>query len=403
MPLIIENCHVIDPSTLQVEARSIGIDRGLITSVEKLDSDTPSFDGTGLYAIPGLIDMHVHSGSDPYGRLGGQTSAVSQTLLAVENLGTALHHGITSVRDLGAAGDTSYSIQNAWKRGMFTGARPYVAGPVVTATGGHGSWAGVEVDGPADVRALVRRNLAKGSQVIKLMMRSAERRMELRPDELTAAIQEAHWLDVPVAVHANFSTRSIDAAVDARCDTLEHGYAISEDTASKMASQHTYLCSTTAVLQAITRDPETWMRRGGSTLVDRAVEQFEGAQGSFARARRAGVQLIAGTDAGATGVAFDSLFLELETMVQWGASPGEALAAATSCAAAALRSADLGNLQIDSTADIVLLRRNPLLDISACREVEVVMQAGKMIRIENPSRLQGTDSVHHTGIFHFNR
>ncbi|MFJ8206843.1 amidohydrolase family protein [Micromonospora chalcea] len=388
----IAGCTVIDPDSGTTTLGSLSIISGSVSTRTTADADLPHLDGTGLFAVPGLIDMHVHATSDPHGRTASSwsdISATTMTLTAVANLATALRSGITTVRDLGAPRDLGYSIRNAWARDLFVGARPFVAGPVITAVGGHGSWLGVESEGAGSIGALVRRNAADGADVIKLVMRSAARRMELRPEELREAVAEARWLDIPVAVHANFSERSIDAAVEAGCDTLEHGFAISEAAAGAMSKQGTALCSTAVALQSIVRRPQLWIRQGGKSLVEMAVRQLPEARRSFERALAAGVTLIAGTDAGAAGVGFDSLPSELEAMVDWGASPHEALAAATCRAAEALRRPDLGSLCDGTMADVVLLRANPLVDISACRQVEAVIQAGRLVRLDTLSRLHG--------------
>lgn len=390
--LTITDCTIIAPASGHAAMGSLSVSGGVIVAPGSLSGDQPRLDGTDLYAIPGLIDMHVHATSDPSGRTAAsqaKMSATTMTLCAVDNLATALRGGITSVRDLGAPKDLGFAIRTAWAGGLFVGARPFVAGPVITAVGGHGNWNGVESDGPSFIGGLVRHNVAKGADVVKLMMRSAARRMELRPEEVAEAVAEAHWLDVPVAVHANFSSRSIDVAVQAGCDTLEHGFAISAATARLMAEKGTALCPTTAALHSIVSDPGTWTRRSGRELVDRALQQFPEARASFERAVGAGVTLIAGTDAGMTGVSFAALAGELRTMVDWGASPGQALAAATSAAARSLRHPELGTLEAGTPADIVLLRADPLSDITACGQVEAVIQAGHLVRLDSPTRLTG--------------
>ncbi|MBM0236165.1 amidohydrolase family protein [Micromonospora sp. ATA32] len=388
----ITGCTIVNPDSGIAVPGSLSVSGGLVGTPP--GSEQAILDGTGLFAIPGLIDMHVHATSDPHGRTASTWSEIStttMTLSAVDNLATALNNGVTTVRDLGAPRDVGYGIRAAWSRDLFVGARPFVAGPAITAVGGHGSWLGVESEGPASIGALVRRNAASGSDVIKLMMRSAARRMELRPEELREAVAEAHWLDIPVAVHANFSERSIDVAVQAGCDTLEHGFVISDATADAMSKQGTALCSTSVALHSIVEQPQRWIRQGGKELVDRAVQQFPEARRSFERALGAGVTVIAGTDAGVSGVAFDALPRELKTMVEWGATPQQALVAATSAAAQALRHPELGTLQPGTPADIVLLRANPLTDISACAAVEAVIQRGRVIRLDSPSRLYGLE------------
>lgn len=359
-----------------------------------------TLDGVGLYAIPGLIDMHVHMTSDPFGRTASswaEMTPTTMTLSAVDNLSTALRHGITTVRDLGARAELGYAVRAAWRRGLFVGARPVVAGPVITSIGGHGSWEGVESEGIGSIATLVRRNVAKGSEVIKLMMGSAARSIELRPQEVAEGVEEAHWQGVPVAIHANFSERSIDTAVSAGCDTLEHGFAISAETAAKMAAQGTALCATTVALQSIVDHADTWRRRTGPALADRAVRQLPAAREGFERAIAAGVALVAGTDAGVTTVGFDSLARELETMVRWGATAQQALAAATIQAATALRRDDLGRLGAGAVADVVLLRANPLVDVGAVAQVEAVVQDGVVVRIDAPARLSGREVADQPG------
>lgn len=384
----ITGCTIIDPRSGTATQGTLTVSHGIIATESDRSGDIATVDGTGLFAIPGLIDMHVHATSDPYGRTGSTSiSSTTMTLCAVDNLGTALKSGVTTVRDLGAPRDLGYSVRAAWARGLFVGACPLVAGPVITAVGGHGSWLGVESDGPASIRSLVRRNVANGSDVVKLMMRSAARRMELRPDELREAIEEAHWLDVPVAVHANFSERSIDAAIEAGCDTLEHGFAISASTADAMSAQGIALCPTMVALRSIVDNSASWNRLGGRELVERATAQMPGARLSFEHALAAGVTLIAGTDAGVVGVEFDALGRELAAMVRWGASNQQALAAATSAAAAALRRPDLGTLDAGTRADIVLLRADPLADSTAYIQIEAVIQAGRLVRLDSEERL----------------
>ena len=161
------------------------------------DSIHGRLDASGMFAIPGLIDMHVHMTSDPTGRAVGQWSNLTTTievLTAVDNLALALATGVTTVRDLGTRGRLGYDIQAAWVRGSFVGARPVVAGPVITSIGGHGSWLGVESEGMHHIPSLVRKNVADGSRVIKLMMSSAARTIELRPEEVAAAVRPTEAL-----------------------------------------------------------------------------------------------------------------------------------------------------------------------------------------------------------------
>lgn len=75
-----------------------------------------------------------------------------------------------------------------------------------------------------------------------------------------------------------------------------------------------------------------------------------------------------------------SVHRELELLVEAGLTPREALAAATRTAAAFLGQAQaLGTLEVGKTADLVVLGANPLVSISAVREVEVVLRDGRVV------------------------
>ena len=79
-------------------ARTILVDRGLIEDVfetgsRALPTGVRVVDLAGKFAIPGLIDAHVHVATDPSG----------QDSNAAENLRLALLGGLTAVRDM--AGD----------------------------------------------------------------------------------------------------------------------------------------------------------------------------------------------------------------------------------------------------------------------------------------------------------
>lgn len=59
--LLIKNVHIIDPSQPLDCIGDIFIENGVITEIgENLNPQCDIFDGSELYAAPGLVDMHVH-------------------------------------------------------------------------------------------------------------------------------------------------------------------------------------------------------------------------------------------------------------------------------------------------------------------------------------------------------
>jgi hypothetical protein len=93
-----------------------------------------------------------------------------------------------------------------------------------------------------------------------------------------------------------------------------------------------------------------------------------------------GVNIVAGTDSGATYVFHgSSMHDELELLVQAGLSESQALKAATyNGAAMAGRLDEFGTIERGKTADLVLLNANPLEDIRNSREIESVIFNGQL-------------------------
>ena len=96
--------------------------------------------------------------------------------------------------------------------------------------------------------------------------------------------------------------------------------------------------------------------------------------------RRAGGKVVAGSDTPNPFVVPGiSLHQELERLVASGLSPTDAIASATSVAAALLRRSDLGTVEEGKLADLVLVAGNPARDITTTRNVRVVIKAGAVV------------------------
>jgi hypothetical protein len=102
----------------------------------------------------------------------------------------------------------------------------------------------------------------------------------------------------------------------------------------------------------------------------------------------AGVTLLAGTDASTAGVyPGDAMHIELEQLVAAGLTPRDALATATVNAGnfvARCVSSDvnLGRVEVDYEADLLLLDANPLLDITNTRRISGVILDGQWFSAE---------------------
>lgn len=95
---------------------------------------------------------------------------------------------------------------------------------------------------------------------------------------------------------------------------------------------------------------------------------------------RAGVRMLAGTDAGETGIFWGiGLHQELELLVSAGMTEAEALRAATLGPAEFLEANEsLGTVEVGKVADLVLLEANPLEDITNTLQIAAVVTRGRL-------------------------
>ena len=291
-------------------------------------------DGTGLFALPGLIDMHTH--------VVGLDSAADMVGSALTHLRQALRTGVTSLRDLGMPETVAHAVLAQVAQAPSSYPRIEVAGPAMTAPGGHGNAPGRAnrlahpVATATEARALSRRLAAEGAGVIKLIAGSGSAPRgfpELSYELMRGVVAAAHEAGRPVAIHANFRTDHIERALDAGCDTLEHGTVLCDVAADRLrrfADRGGAYTPTLSVLHALctsTRDDEI-----GRRLRESAVSTWPKAMESVALARRHGIAVLAGTDSGAAGLAFGLLHQEIRLLAQAGLSRLDALRAATTTA-----------------------------------------------------------------------
>jgi imidazolonepropionase-like amidohydrolase len=392
MRTLISNCALVDIRAAAVRpGQSIMIEAERILAIIPAQGEAGAadvvIDGTGTFAIPGLIDMHVHIDHDPGPARPLDFTACSRDRIltgfrAARNLREAAASGVTSVRDLGGAHGVPFAVKEGWRRGEFIGARPFVAGQMITAVGGHGAEGddglGLEVCGPQETRRAVRELIARGADVIKVVAGGVVARTELTPEELGAAVDEAHWNGVTVASHANFSLRGIRSSIAAGCDSVEHCCVPDKRALEAMAENHVGMCPTITVLARIKTNPGLY--GGDSSKLSKAVAGvWEKHLENVYLAHSMGVPILAGSDAGMSGVRFDAVLEEVQWLVRCGLTSVQALAAATTSAAEFLRCDDLGEIRAGNTADLVLLNSDPLRDIHALDDRYAVICSGHVI------------------------
>jgi imidazolonepropionase-like amidohydrolase len=342
-------------------------------------------DGSGKTVSPGLIDCHVHLCFDGSADFAGEAAELNEAraaVKAVRNLRRHLEHGVTTVRDLGGPSAYACEVAKAVDEGIVEGPRVLASGQAITITGGHGRGLfALEADGPDGVRAAVRLQFRAGARSIKVIATGgvltpgiAVDFTAFSPDELEAAVDEAHKWGRPIAAHAH-GQRGITNAVRAGVDSIEHGSQIDAETARMMKDKGTFHVPTITALRQIVEHPD----EVPGYAVEKGTQMAQWAEASFRRTTRAGVRIGCGTDAGTPFNPHGSAPQEMVRMVEWGLTPLAALQAATSNAAALLRQDDVGSVEEGKVADLVLFEGNPAGDIELVLKPSAVLRAGRRV------------------------
>ncbi len=346
--------------------------------------------------LPGLIDSHVHLNLPADGTPYLDTVAEGDGVLvasATHNARVALECGITTLRDTGGRGSTTFEVRRAMTLGLCPGPSLVLCGQPITITGGHTWHFGGEADGVEGVRAKAREMVRLGADFIKVMGSGGGTpgTMSWLPSytkaELAAVADEAHRLGRKVTVHC-LCAASTDYAIDAGVDQIEHaGFLIDAEgrqrfdpvVAEKLARAKIPVTSTLAVGEYILY---ALRGKGKLTREEAGYEDFwtrmrEDNMVHLRSLHESGVPLIAGTDAGWRYTAFDALQGEIRWLQEVGLSSREALAAATGTAAQVLGLGDrVGSVREGLVADLIVVDGDPVQDSDALRRLRLVMHEG---------------------------
>jgi enamidase len=348
-------------------------------------SSATAIDLSGATVLPGLMDMHVHLGSarEPGENIGPlQMPGVifDSVRFNPDNRRAFLEAGVTTIRSLGNEHTWVTDLRAKVRDGDLEGPRVYAAGPVFTALGGHpvvtifGGKVVGDTQVPAsseEAREAVRR-LATGSRAVDVIKVIQDRGRDGRPLEpidpaiLAAIVDEAHEHGLPVTAHWG-TAQDLAEVLAAGVDSLEHVGRLPDGWPVKsletIVGDGIPVAPTLAV--SAVKAPDQAMRR----MRERTAELHE-----------AGGHIVVGSDAGMPGVPFGGgVHRELELLVDAGLTPHDALRAATSDAAAALGTTDIGVLEPGRAADILVVDGDPLAAISDIRNVVLVLRDGRQV------------------------
>ncbi|HZV76453.1 MAG TPA: amidohydrolase family protein [Candidatus Babeliales bacterium] len=332
---------------------------------------------------PGLVNAHAHleGSGEPDMMQMVQTTTPSQRLLrAVSNASKSVKAGVTTIRDVGSSNRIAADVRDAIEEGRLAGPRMRASGYVLCMTGGHGWPIGRAVDSPWDARKAVREQMLAGADCIKtiatggVMTKGAvPGNAQLTPDELAAAIDEAHRHGLRVAAHA-IGTQGIKNALRAGIDSVEHGTMLDDEAIALFKERNVYLVPTLSAPTCILAHAE--LGEQPRYVVEKARSVNDIMLKNIRHAYESGVRIAGGSDAGTPYNYHEDYAQEVELM--WsllGMTPQQALHAATSVAAE-LVGLHRGILASGEPADMLLLPRDAGEDVRALREPQLVFKNG---------------------------
>jgi imidazolonepropionase-like amidohydrolase len=345
--------------------------------------------------LPGLFDMHVHltgeysktSEIDEY-KLNEADVAIDSVVYAQRTLLA----GFTTVRDLGDEFRASISLRNAINAHKVPGPRIIAAGKAIASTGGHADptngWArkfpadpGAEegvINGVDDARKAVRQRYKDGSDTIKitatggvLSIAKNGANPQMTEEEIRAVVTTARDYGFKVAAHAH-GAEGIKRAIRGGVDSIEHGTFMDDEGMKLMKERGTYYVPTISAGRWVyerAQDPDFFP----PIVRPKALEVGPQIQRTFAKAYKAGVKIMFGTDTGVSKHGDNAR--EFRYMVEAGMPAMEAIRAATSVPARFLDLDDrTGTIAVGKLGELVGVPGDPLTDISVMEHVVFVMK-----------------------------
>jgi imidazolonepropionase-like amidohydrolase len=349
----------------------------------------------GGTAIPGLIDLHFHIESDPR--------------LALRQLS----HGITAFRDPGQWNEKFDGLRRLIAEDGLPGPRIFTTGPHIDGERPAYPADSVIARDAEEARRLAERGVAQGATALKIYFR-------LPLASATAVIGVCNARRVPCTAHLEVldarelieqglhgieHITSLGVSLMPRLAAEAYRQAVLADNDARRDGRYRMFAALdldgpeAKALYAVLRARRPWLDPTLAVFERRAdrlpagtkpdlgpvlAKGFATMKQLTARAAREGARIVMG---GHTDVPFatrgEAPWRELELLVESGLTPLEAIAAATSTAAAFLYQQDrIGVLRAGLDADVVILGRDPAADISAVRSVERVRVRGRWLDVK---------------------
>ncbi len=390
-----------------VTGRTLFTEGDRILDIRPADAPTAGFevvDLNGAYLMPGLINLHVHiPGSGKPKKKQADTKKLVRLITGtslMRRIGygmcagyvrTELFSGVTTLRSVGGILNFDSRLRDEIAAGKRIGPRILAGNMAVSVPGGHmaGSLA-YEAHSAEEAAKFVRKIAEDDPDLIKLMItggvldaavRGEPGVLRMPAEFVKAACDEAHRRGLKVAAHVE-SPEGVKVALQNGVDTIEHG--------AMPDAEIIGLFKSTGAVHVATISPALPFALFDRSLIGASEVQqyngkvvFDGIIDCAKACLEAGVPVGLGTDTGCPYITHYDMWRELYYFHKYcGVSNSFALHTATQVNARILGlEKEVGTLAPGKCADMIVTLRNPLEDLSALRDVNMVVARGQIIDI----------------------
>ena len=364
-----------------------------------------TIDAEGRWIMPGLIEGHCHLsfGQPAMPGLGiarGATSPEFSTIRAAINAQKVLRTGVTSISIPGGTWFIDVALREAINAGLIEGPRIFCAGRFIITYGSiaddEPSWMGtpehhygVLANSVSEMITEMRRQCKHGVDFIKMADSTWGDFQTISREELEAVVGEAHRRNARIAIHSRGSD-STRAAAEAGVDWIMHADLATEADLEVVAEKGVRIMPTLTFMQHAAEMGREYSR--SEPEIDQVKRNMEAGFGMLQQARALGVKVLCGSDSGNTPIMpYGELHAtEMEILVKYGGyTPMEAIMANTRENAFAVGlEGELGTIEAGKLADLLILDKDPLADITVLqkgRHLSAIIKDGKRVDLKGDS------------------
>ena len=365
----------------------------------------------GRFVVPGLVNPHVHlfGTGMPSKVISGGNSQKAVMKIVNTKLGDAilgilvksaarqqLLSGVTTVR---AVGDFKYSdvkLRDKINSGKVIGPRLKVSGPAITVPGGHGDGTfSMTSDTEDGLRALVRKNKEAGVDFIKICVtggvidakvRGEPGEVKMNEAQTAAVVDEAHKLGLRVASHTE-SFKGVEITAKTGVDTVEHGASLTPEMAEEMKKTSSAMVVTYSPALPLQKLDPSITKLDPICVYNTGIVVDNMTQGAKDCIEN-DILLGMGTDSSCPFATQYNMWREVYFFQKRvGVSNAYALSVATLNNAKVVGVDDVtGTIEKGKCADMIVMSRNPLDDLTALRDLDMIVVRGKIIENPRPKR-----------------